>query len=233
MARVLLAHGIPTAAPVLTRPFIHREGVVTVWERVEHTGADADAGALGRVAARLRTLRPSGASVYDPLDKVCGYLAQPSVTALLTIEGLQAFQDEVVALRSALADTAGEQVFVHGDLNPGNVLIRADGSLVVIDLEDCGYAIPELEAGHLLLRVQRLGEAPDIIDVFAREYGVPLRPDRLALVRRIATAQTTSWCLDQHLRDPEQFPRSEIVLWLSMLFGQDAIRYLNSVTEQS
>ena len=84
LAPQLLAAGIATPGAVLPAPFVHVGGVVTVWERITHTGAIAGPHEVGQLAARLAAAAPVGVALTDPLDKTEHFLHQAVAAGTLS-----------------------------------------------------------------------------------------------------------------------------------------------------
>ncbi len=114
------------------------------------------------------------------------------------VENLDALGVDKKALAWTLAEAFLVQFFetglFHGDPHPGNILVREDGSIGLIDFGTVGHLSDELRAdlGTLALALQR-GQVELIVDVY-RDMGVfpedveakDLKPDILEFLDRYA-----------------------------------------------
>jgi aminoglycoside phosphotransferase len=78
----------------------------------------------------------------------------------------------------ATAPTAEDLVVAHGDFCPPNVLVRPDGTTVLIDVARLGVSDRHRD---IALAHRELGE--EAVDAFDRAYGLTPRPDLLAWYR--------------------------------------------------
>jgi aminoglycoside phosphotransferase (APT) family kinase protein len=70
-------------------------------------------------------------------------------------------------------------VVCHGDVHPGNVLMRADGP-VLLDWDLLCLAPPGWDHGPLMTWTERWGGRPGVYESFAHGYGRSLRGDPAA-----------------------------------------------------
>ncbi|MEY2849660.1 MAG: hypothetical protein RI885_2327, partial [Actinomycetota bacterium] len=95
------------------------------------------------------------------------------------------------------------------DAHPGNFVIRADGSAIIVDLEKCRYSYPALDLAHATLYTSTTWEpgatvaltpagVADALDVWARESAVDgMPPADLAWqtpLRRLMWLWSVTWC---------------------------------------
>jgi len=92
---------------------------------------------------------------------------------------------DLAAALAAIADrtAATRRVLVHGDLSPKNILIRRDGSPVLLDAECAWFGDPAFDPAfclnHALLKmIHRPGNAPALRDGFERFWAAYMREVR-------------------------------------------------------
>ena len=106
-------------------------------------------------------------------DEVAPDLGGPERSALATVVERVSGWGETVAV--------APQVVCHGDVHPGNVLMSADGP-VVIDWDMVCAAPAAWDHAALLTWEERWGGTPGLYASFAAGYGLDLRDDPLATV---------------------------------------------------
>ncbi len=90
-------------------------------------------------------------------ERALGDLAQAAARDARIDRARERLAERLLRLAAAVRPRA-EYVVVHGELGPDHVLVAADGSPVLIDIEGAMYFDVEWE--HVFLRI-RLGEADD------------------------------------------------------------------------
>jgi Ser/Thr protein kinase RdoA (MazF antagonist) len=182
-----LTQGLPIARPVEPRApafgyaaRVHEFGTVRLYDWIEHrtlTPADDVAAWLGRVAARLHGLMPLpgvqpewrwwGVFPRDRWEEWAALgrsQAKPWATALGDKVGF--FYELGQSIQAAFT-TAGDQVLSHGDLEPYNVLVSAEGP-VLIDWESVACESATLEISRAALSFG--GDNPARISRILQEY---------------------------------------------------------------
>jgi Ser/Thr protein kinase RdoA (MazF antagonist) len=186
VARRLHDLGVPVLTPlddaavVCGRP-------VTVWEFLEH-GDRIDFEQLGERIAHLHRIAPDRLRDLARL-RFCGDTGWLHLDDRLEAAGRGGVAEgrALDALRAAWARLEGcaerarqgPQVLCHGDLHPGNVLMRGS-EVVILDWDAIGLAAPAWDHAALIPWASRYGGAPGTYPEFARGYGADLRDDRLA-----------------------------------------------------
>ncbi len=165
-------------------------------------GRYADIGATaGTIASHL----PSGVTILD-IDEIRGtavallydWVPGETLTATVTRARERHSRDRLSDLLWPLADLADAlraSQLVHGDIAPGNIVVRPDGELVLIDLDRSGYrdaSVPVEPRRRVGYRLPRGGGAPEEEDAFAL----------LVLMTSIAVLADASVPID-HERAPE------------------------------
>jgi Phosphotransferase enzyme family len=158
----------------------------TCWQRVATVEAPIDWVGVGRVVRRVHDLTPddvpAGYPVPSPVtfpwwdfdairDDVADDL-DPSALAGLDA-AIERHRDWVV-----LADT--DAVVCHGDVHPGNVVMSADGP-VLLDWDLLCVAHPAWDHAMLLTLAERWGGDPSVYASFADGYGRSFVDDEVAL----------------------------------------------------
>lgn len=213
-ARLLHRAGVPAARLVTTLDDQPRRVVtpggatwVTAWEWIEAVPrATVDPGALGELARLLheRTaprLRDDGADGVPALDPFVAIDDQLDAAAAIG----RTSSPDLHLLRAALADCAERwaaappdplgTALVHGDLHAQNVLVSADGP-VLVDLELAGSGPPTYDLAAQLVARERYGSPEDVYRRFATAYGFDLRDWEGAPIRtRTYALWTTAWAV--------------------------------------
>jgi aminoglycoside phosphotransferase (APT) family kinase protein len=106
-----------------------------------------------------------GASPFYTIDRVLDY--GQGATAAYPSAGIQALVDWLAARRETLA--CDRPALVHFDYHPGNLLVRADGSAVVIDWTATTIFDPRMDLGWTLL-LTAIYAGPDLRNAFLTGY---------------------------------------------------------------
>ncbi|MER7246037.1 phosphotransferase [Kribbella sp. NPDC000426] len=182
-----LAQGLPIAQPIEPRDpafgyaaRVHDFGTVRLYDWIEHRTlqpADDVAAWLGRVAARLHGLMPLTGVQPEwrwwgvfPRDRWEEWATlgrsqdKPWAAALSQKVG---FFDELGQSIRAAFTSADDQVLSHGDLEPYNVLVSADGP-ILIDWESVACESATLEISRAALSFG--GDNPARISRILQEY---------------------------------------------------------------
>jgi thiamine kinase-like enzyme len=150
-------HGWLAPSPHLPRGALLVEEVVG---RSAQLPQDLDAiaeamAAWHRMALPAEAARAPLLNAADPLRALLLEIEAQSVhlsAAALGIEVKQVIEAQLAALRR-LAEQAERPArgLIAFDGHPGNFLVRADGSAVLVDLEKCRYSYPALDLAHATL----------------------------------------------------------------------------------
>jgi kanamycin kinase/aminoglycoside 3'-phosphotransferase-2 len=138
---------------------------------------------MGTVLRSLHAL-PVASCPYDATVPVVLERARHNVEAGLVDpddfddDNLGATPEELLERLVATAPTAEDLVVAHGDFCPPNVLLRPDGSTVLIDVARLGVSDRHRD---IALAHRALGE--EAAAAFDRAYGLTPRPEALAWYR--------------------------------------------------
>jgi Ser/Thr protein kinase RdoA (MazF antagonist) len=187
---VQLAHhltdaGIPVPLPATDRAFEVGELSVTAWKRIESTGEPVDWEAVGRSVARLHELPPLSLPVAVPLPFPTSF-PWWRFDALLADARPQLDPPALVGLERAIERRRGwfdpdrlALVVCHGDVHPGNVMMSADG-VVLLDWDLACLGPRAWDHAPMMTWASRWGGRPGEYEAFAAGYGRSMRGDGLA-----------------------------------------------------
>lgn len=183
LAEMLVDAGLRVPRP-LRDVAIHAHGYeVTCWERVETTGVPIDWHEVGRMVRRVHSL--------DPAQVPPGYPApSPATFPWWDFDALVAeTRGDIAAPALAGLEAAIERwrdwarfddaVVCHGDVHPGNVLMAADGP-VLIDWDLLCRAPAGWDHAPMMTWGERWGGSGAEYPSLAAGYGCSLRGDRSA-----------------------------------------------------
>jgi Ser/Thr protein kinase RdoA (MazF antagonist) len=182
LAEVLGRAGVRVPAPARPDAVLDGELTATAWEQLDVVDAEADWREIGRMVAIVHGLAPA--------DVPAGYpMPRPETFAWWRFDDLLgAVGDELDPLsRRAIEATIErhrgwiegvERVVSHGDVHPGNVVMTADGP-VLLDWDLLCHAPPGWDHA-MLLRAARWGYPMRWYDEFAAGYGRSLADDPAA-----------------------------------------------------
>jgi len=204
VATLLAEAGVP-AARRLAGPAPIEGWSVTAWREIdgaEAAAAPVGADVVGALAARLHRatgdLDPRGLVICDPLGAALEQLSL-AVAAGATPEGeLAVLRGEATRLEpvwlgavdraralsagaEATADgtATGRGAILHGDLHPGNVVVGAQGP-VLVDLELAGWGPRAYDAAPTVAFGRWYDGGPDEAAAFDAAYGAPLTAEATA-----------------------------------------------------
>jgi Ser/Thr protein kinase RdoA (MazF antagonist) len=204
VARDLAAAGLAVPAAIAGFPRTLADGRLAValpWVDGRRLRAEPDdLAALGRAVGALHralAVHPDRHAWQAATDRRLAELA--AVRADLAAGRLEAGPDPA-ALRRLAADPALDfapaglpRTPLHGDLNPGNVLVDPAGAVVLLDFEDVFHSVlpPRFELvllieRHILLPVADDGAAAALIRALLAGYAAGGGPDGLLPVERPA-----------------------------------------------
>lgn len=156
---------------------------VTCWERIEVTTAPIDWRGVGMMVRQVHDLDPARLPASVPLPHPENFPWWDFGSLLDSAAGhLDA--DAAFGLRAAVERHAGwadtsARVLCHGDVHPGNVLMSADGP-VLIDWDLLCWGPRGWDHAPMMTWQSRWGGAPGAYEAFADGYGGSLRGDPVA-----------------------------------------------------
>lgn len=164
---------------------VHVDGLsVTAWERIPDVGIAID---WNEVGALVRRVHATDHRVLPPSVPLPSPTAFPwwDFQALLERAGPRLDDAARRGLVEAIERHGGWKEFgavvvCHGDVHPGNVLMRADGP-VLLDWDLLCLAPPGWDHGPMLTWAERWGGRPGEYEAFASGYGRSLRDDPQAI----------------------------------------------------
>lgn len=157
---------------------------VTAWERIHDEGTPIDWTLVGALVRRVHETDRGSLPVSVPLPSPTAFPWWDFET-LLERAGPALDDAAQRGLRSAIDRHLGwrvldDVVVCHGDVHPGNVLMRADGP-VLLDWDLLCSAPAGWDHAPMLTWAERWGGRPGTYEAFARGYGRSLRDDPVAL----------------------------------------------------
>jgi hypothetical protein len=186
---------------------------VTAWERIEASGKPVDWVRIGELVRRVHDTAPASLPAAVPLPSPA-VLPWWDFDALLdraapgldqrAREGLEAAVE-----RHRRWHEFDEVVVCHGDVHPGNVLMSADGP-VLLDWDLLCLASPGWDHGPMLRFADRWGGRPGEYDEFARGYGRSLADDPTTIaVAELRLVAATLMRVAASIDDPRARPEAE------------------------
>ena len=222
IARAMETAAVPAArlAPVDNQPIITDEGVVTLWEFIDHTPvADPSAAEMGKLCRSLHEATSGGAPAVGPLDPlgiVESLLKDADQRALITAKDLVVLwkrHAELAAVWPIL--TASDPLGIalcHGDLHSGNALIGRFG-VVLIDLETAGNGMRCYDHTAVLAHHLLYGRPPKHYNAFADSYGFDIRTwDAHRTLCDVYAMWTTAWAVAYRERSADVDREAEVRL---------------------
>jgi Ser/Thr protein kinase RdoA (MazF antagonist) len=187
---VVLAHhladaGIPVPVPASERAVVVGELSVTAWHRIESSGAPVDWATVGRSVARLHGFPPQTLPAGVPLPLPTSF-PWWRFDAMLDDAGPDLDAPARAGLRAAIERHRGwldpdrdELVVCHGDVHPGNVMMTADG-VVLLDWDLLCLGPRGWDHAPMMTWATRWGGRVGEYESFAAGYGRSMRGDRQA-----------------------------------------------------
>lgn len=206
-------NGVRVPIPARDDVVRHGELSVTGWQRVRPTTAPVDWRAVGAMVRTVHVLDPAELPRSVPLPAPASFpwwdfetliehvgevLDTPARLGLArTVERHRGWQD----LNGA--------VVCHGDVHPGNVMMAADGP-VLIDWDLLCWAPPGWDHGPMVTWATRWGGDPGDYEAFAEGYGRSLADDETTLAfAELRLVAATLLRLAAALRDPAAMPEAQ------------------------
>ena len=183
----LRSFGVPVTRPARADVVTVGDVVVTCWERVVTTAEAVDWREVGDIVRRVHSIAPDALPVDYPLASPrdlpwWDFETLLADTADLVDGPARAGIDAALERRAGWeqweADGAGH-VVCHGDVHPGNVVMSADGP-VLMDWDLLSSAPAGWDHAPLMTWTARWGGAPGIYEAFADGYGRSFRDDPTA-----------------------------------------------------
>lgn len=213
LAEFLGRHGIRVPTP--RRPDVVVEGPmsVTAWDRIPETDEPIDWVAVGAMVRQVHALdvRAMPPSIPFPSPSVLPWW---DFDALLERagDGLDGpARDGLVAAveRHRGWQDFGDTVVCHGDVHPGNVMMSADGP-VLLDWDLLCRAPAGWDHGPLMTWHDRWGGDPEIYPALARGYGRSFVGDPAAVAfAELRLVAATLMRVTAALVDPDARPEAE------------------------
>lgn len=186
---------------------------VTAWERIEASEQPVDWQRVGELVRRVHDTAPGSLPESVPLPSPAVF-PWWNFDALLeragrgldqrAREGLEAVIDRHRRWREF-----DEVVVCHGDVHPGNVLMTADGP-VLLDWDLLCLAPSGWDHGPMLLFADRWGGRPGEYDEFAAGYGLSLADDPTTIaIAELRLVAATLMRVAAALHDPRARPEAE------------------------
>ena len=163
---------------------------------------DTDIAAIGRIIAAFHTGIPPIDAV--PTEQGMSFIRN-RVLQVRSTGGLQTYRDRFKKLYDVLlgyADRPGvtphpdQNVLVHGDLVPRNIIMEPDGAARIIDWEGARYDVPEADLATFLKAYRITGARREH---FFSAYGLPVDRNRFALRLAVHYLQVIAWRLTMQL----------------------------------
>jgi hypothetical protein len=194
LAERLRDRGIPAPVPACRSVVVDRGLAATCWAPLADSGAPVDWRGVGAIVRRVHALSAD--------DVPAGYPVPPPTTfpwwdfeALMADVGSEiddaarAGLAEAIERNAAWRSLEGECVICHGDVHPGNVMMTAEGP-VLIDWDLMCTAPAAWDHAMLLTLADRWGGDRRVYAEFAEGYGRSFAEDvearRFAELRNVA-----------------------------------------------
>ena len=219
LAETLADAGVPVLTAIHDDVVVDGDMTATAWPVVEDVGAPVDWSAVGRAVRRVHDVDvsslPDGLPTPSPVSFPWWDFASMLDAVGDRLDDRAADGIRIALDRHAGWDTFAETVVCHGDVHPGNVLVTADGP-VLIDWDLLCLAPRGWDHAPLMTWSQRWGGAPGIYEAFAEGYGWSGRGDRSAeAFAELRLVAATLMRLAVAADRPEAMPEAErrLALW--------------------
>jgi hypothetical protein len=178
LAERLLEAGLRVTRPVRSDTFGRTGLHATAWEYIRATGEPIDWQTVGAMVRTVHTLDPNNLPSEYPLPQPVDFPWWDFDTLFAQI-GDELDDEAKRGIEQAVerwpdwTDQAGA-VVCHGDVHPGNVMMAADGP-VLIDWDLMCLAPPGWDHAPLMTLTERWGGEPGVYKAYADGYGASLR----------------------------------------------------------
>ncbi|SDJ62051.1 phosphotransferase enzyme family protein [Streptomyces indicus] len=214
IARWLEAAGVPAVRAAESEPRVVDGHPVTVWHRLGEAVRPAEAADLAGLIRQVHELDPPAADSFVlPPRELLGGVERWLTLAGDAIEPADA--DYLRERRDAFADVVRTLTPhlpkgpVHGDALPRNVLVTADGP-VLVDLETFSSDFREHDLVVMALSKDRYGLDPAAYDSFVRVYGWDVREwDGCAVLRGARETASCAWVAQHAPTNPKALAEFE------------------------
>ena len=178
LAERLLATGLRATRPVRTDTYGSAGLHATAWEYIEPTSEPIDWPSVGAMVRLVHTLDPSDLPSEYPLPRPVDFPWWDFETLLSDI-GDELDDEAKRGIEKAVdrwPDWTNQNgaVVCHGDVHPGNVMMAADGP-ILIDWDLMCLAPPGWDHAPLMTMAERWGGEPGAYEAYAEGYGLSLR----------------------------------------------------------
>jgi hypothetical protein len=213
LAQFWQQHGVAVPQPVQHDVVVVDDLSVTAWERIEESRSAIDWAGVGELVRRVHETDPSSLPRSVPLPS-------PTVfpwwdfDALLGRAGPALDEAARDGIGAAIERHRGWQEFddavvCHGDVHPGNVLMRADGP-VLLDWDLLCLASRAWDHGPMLTWAERWGGSSGEYEAFARGYGRSFRDNPAATaIAELRLVAATLMRVATAISEPSARPEAE------------------------
>jgi hypothetical protein len=213
LARFWQDRGVTVPRPARDDVVVVDDLSVSAWERIEETAVPIDWTRVGELVRRVHGTQPGALPPSVPLPSP---IAFPwwDFDALLGRAGPALDEAARKGIGAAIErhrrwKDFDEVVVCHGDVHPGNVLMRADGP-VLLDWDLLCAAPAAWDHGPMLTWAERWGGRPGEYEAFARGYGCSFRGDPAAIaIAELRLVAATLMRVAASVADPAARPEAE------------------------
>jgi hypothetical protein len=213
LARFWQQYGVAVPQPAQDDVVVVDELSVTAWERIDESPIPIDWARVGELVRRVHETQTASLPRSVPLASPTAFPWWDFDTLLGRAGPLM---DEAAreGIGAAIERHRGWQEFddvvvCHGDVHPGNVLMRADGP-VLLDWDLLCVAPRAWDHGPMLTWAERWGGRRGEYEEFARGYGRSFRDDPAATaIAELRLVAATLMRVAATITDPAARPEAE------------------------
>jgi aminoglycoside phosphotransferase (APT) family kinase protein len=197
--------GLPAAQTTgCQQPIVARGRPVTFWKLIDDTGTEATTAELGTVLSQLHVL-PVPDDLRLPNLNIFGRVAERIHAADITetdrsflADRLGSLRAEYQALRFELPSSA-----VHGDAHQDNLIVRPDGTVVLIDFERFAFGHPETDLSVTATEYLTGWHTDKQYAAFVRAYGYDVMDwPGFPVIRAVNELKMTTWLMQNIAESP-------------------------------